>query len=161
MLYISQRTHLSDEPYFLLLPHVDYVGSPYDKLQWAAVLKSASALEMYRKRYHRIVPRQVAGFLIFDIEFPRSIRYCLVKAEESLHSITGSPFGTFQNMAERSLGRLRTEMDYSDIDEVLEQGTHQFLDNLQLKLNEVDDGIFDTFFASQPAPRKFEIQEQS
>ena len=157
----DKTSRILDVKYFILLPQVDYVGSPYDKLQWAAVLKSASALEMYRKRYHRIVPKQVANFLIFDIEFPRSIHYCLIRAEESLHTITGCPIGTFQNTAERAIGRLRTEMDYSDIGDVLDVGTHQFLDNFQLKLNQVDDSIFTTFFASRPTPGAHSTQEQS
>lgn len=157
----DKTSRILDVKYFILLPQVDYVGSPYDKLQWAAVLKSASALEMYRKRYHRIDPRQVANFLIFDIEFPRSIHYCLVEAEESLHNITGSPSSTFQNSAERALGRLRTDLDYSDIEEVFDVGTHQFLDNFQLKLNSVDDSIFAAFFASRPTPGAQRMQEQS
>ncbi len=156
----DKTSRILDVKYFILLPHIDYVGSPYEKLQWAAVLKSASALEMYRKRFHRIIPQQVASFMVFDIEFPRSIHHCLIKAEESLHSITGSPPGRFQNSAERSLGRLRTELDYSDIEEVVEQGTHQFLDNFQLKLNQVDDCICETFFASPRPQKSVMTQEQ-
>jgi uncharacterized alpha-E superfamily protein len=157
----DKTSRILDVKYFILLPQVDYVGSPYDKLQWAAVLKSASALEMYRKRYHRIDPRQVANFLIFDIEFPRSIHYCLVEAEESLHTITGSPSSTFQNAAERALGRLRTDLDYSDIEDVFETGTHQFLDDFQLKLNHVGDSICAAFFATRPTPGAQKLQEQS
>ncbi len=99
-----------------------------------------------------------------NLKCPSGVSYVLENRqllERTFPHITGSPYGTFQNTAERSLGRLRTEMDYSDIDEVLEQGTHEFLDNLQPKLNEVDDGIFETFFASRPAPREFVLHEQS
>jgi uncharacterized alpha-E superfamily protein len=102
---------------------------------------------MYRKRFHRILPNQVADFLIHDKDFPRAIRYCLDKAEQSLHAVTGSPPGTFSNEAERRLGRLRAGLDYSDINEVLETGLHEYLDSLQIKLNQVDDAIFNTFFA--------------
>ena len=113
-------------------------------------MKSASALEMYRKRFRRILPSQVADFLIFDHEFPRAIHYCLIKAEESIHEITGSPPGTFTNLAERTLARLRAEIDYADISEVFEGGLHKFLDSFQMKLNGVDDAIFNTFFALRP-----------
>jgi uncharacterized alpha-E superfamily protein len=126
------------------------VGTPYDNIQWMAVLKSASAFEMYRKKYQRINPHHVAEFLIFDLEFPRAMRYCLVKAEESLHAITGNPWGMANNAAERSLGRLRAELDYSNIKEVIDSGMHGYLDSFQAKLNSVGGAVFETFFALPP-----------
>ena len=146
----DKTSRILDVKYFILLPGAEYIGTPYDNIQWTAVLKSASALEMYRKRFHRILPSQVADFLIFDGEFPRAIRYCVVNADESLHVITGSQPGTFLNEAERRLGRLRAEIDYSTVDEVLDIGLHQYLDSFQAKLNIVDNAIFNTFFALRP-----------
>lgn len=146
----DKTSRILDVKYFILLPGAEYIGTPYDNIQWTAVLKSASALEMYRKRFHRIIPSQVADFLIFDGEFPRAIRYCVVNADESLHVITGSQPGTFLNEAERRLGRLRAEIDYSTVDEVLDIGLHQYLDSFQAKLNIVDNAIFNTFFALRP-----------
>lgn len=58
-----------------------------DDIQWGALLKSASALEMYRKRHGRIAPATVVQFLLFDREFPRSILHCLYAAQESLLAI--------------------------------------------------------------------------
>ena len=147
----DKTSRILDVKYFILLPNAEYVGTPYDNIQWAALLKSVSALEMYRKRYHRISPGQVADFLLFDREFPRAIRYCLINAEESLHNITGSSPGTFSNEAERRLGRLRAEIDYADIKEAFEVGLHSYLDSFQMKLNTVGNAIFDTFFALHPA----------
>jgi uncharacterized alpha-E superfamily protein len=146
----EKTSRILDVKYFLLLPRAEYVGTSHDNIQLSAVLKSASALEMYRKRFHRILRKQVADFLIFDHHFPRSIHHCLVQAEEALHQITGSPLGTFSNEAERRLGRLRAELDYADINEVFEQGLHKYLDSLQLKLNAVGDAIYNTFFALWP-----------
>jgi len=147
----EKTSRILDVKYFILLPAADYVGTPYDNIQWAAVLKSASALEMYRKRFHRISPKQVCDFLIFDREFPRAIHHCVIGAEETLHRITGSQAGTFSNQAERRLGRLRAELDYSDIDEVYREGFHEYLDSIQVKLNAVDDAVYDTFFALRPS----------
>ena len=74
--------------------HADDVGTTSDDIQWAAVLRSASAFEMYRKRHGRIAPERVVEFLLLDKEFPRAIRYCLVRARESLHAISGTPAGS-------------------------------------------------------------------
>ena len=149
----DKTSRMLDVKYFLLLPAVSEVGTPLDTLQWSALLKSASALEMYRKRHGRITPTQVADFLMLDREFPRSMHFSLLKAEESLLAITGSPGGTFRSAAEQRLGRLRAELDYTHIDEIIAGGLHEFIDRFQIKLNQVGDAISETFFA-QPAPRE-------
>lgn len=146
----DKTSRILDVKYFVLLPAVTDVGTPIDDIQWSAVLKSASALEMYRQRNGRIMPQRVADFLILDREFPRSIHYCVVQAEVSLHAISGSPIGTFQNHAEQRLGRLRSDLDYTQIEEVIADGLHEFLDTFQLKLNHIDDAIYNTFFTLRP-----------
>jgi uncharacterized alpha-E superfamily protein len=153
----EKTSRILDVKYFILLPQVEYIGTAYDNIQWAALLKSASALEMYRKRFHRITPSQVVGFLVLDREFPRSIRYCIIHSEESLHNITSSQPGTFSNEAERQMGRLRAEIDYTDINEVIETGLHNYLDSFQIKLNSVGDAIFDTFFTVHPSTSSVKI----
>ncbi len=146
----DKTSRILDVKYFILLPAVQDVGTPFDDIQWASVLKSASAFEMYRKRHGRLSPERVADFLILDREFPRAMHYCIIKAEESLHTISGSPSGTFQNPAEQRLGRLRSELDYAQIDEIIHAGLHEFLDGFQARLDRVGDGIFETFFALRP-----------
>lgn len=146
----DKTSRILDVKYFILLPKVSDVGSPFDNIQWAALLKSASALEMYRKRHRRILPHDVVSFLVLDRVFPRAMHYCLIKAEESLLAITGSRRGTFQTSAEQHLGRLRAELDYADIDEIVDSGLHEYIDNFQTKLNGVGNAIHETFFAPRP-----------
>jgi uncharacterized alpha-E superfamily protein len=151
MLERADKTmRLLDVKYFILLPSVAYVGSAFDELQWAALLKSASGFEMYRRLYGRIAPDSVVEFLLLDHDFPRSVHYCIIAAQQSIHAISGTPLGTFRNSAEQQLGRLRSELDYADKQRVIEGGLHEVLDLLQKKLNLIDDAIYDTFFALQP-----------
>ena len=105
---------------------------------------------MYRKRFGRILPVQVADFLILDREFPRAIHFCLIKAEESLLSITGGQRGHFRTLAEKRSGRLRSQLDYTQISEIIEQGLHEFIDSFQVELNSVGEAIHETFFALRP-----------
>ncbi len=143
----DKTSRILDVKYFMLLPRVEDVGTPIDNIGWAALLNSASAFEMYRKTFRRITPTDVALFLIQDLEFPRSIRYCLIKAQGSLHEITGTDIGTFKSKAERQLGRLRSDIDYANIDEIVSVGLHEFLDGFQTKLFGVGESIFSTFFS--------------
>src|SRR5262249_47143954 len=52
----DKTSRILDVKYFLLLPTADDVGTTFDDIQWAAVLRSASAFEMYRKCHGRISP---------------------------------------------------------------------------------------------------------
>lgn len=146
----DKTSRILDVKYYLLLPSVADVGTPTDSNQWAALLKSASALEMYRKRYGRITPNQVAEFLILERDFPRTMHFCLIYGEQSLLAITGGSLGTFRTPAEQCLGRLRAELDYTNIQEIIHKGLHEFIDSFQTKLNGVGEAVFDTFFAAQP-----------
>ena len=144
----DKTTRILDVKYFILLPSVKDVGTTLDELQWMALLKSASAYEMYRKQgVHRIDPTAVAEFLILNREFPRSIQFCILQAERSLHQITNTPIGSWRNPAERTLGRLRSELEYLTIEEIVQIGLHEFLDKIQRQINEVGDKVFTTFFA--------------
>ena len=143
----DKTTRILDVKYFILLPDIADVGTPYDSLQWAALLRSASAFEMYRQRHGRIDPSRVVQFLLLDRQFPRAVTFCLTKANESLHLLTGSPLGSFQNLAERRLGALRSEMAYAEVEDIIAGGLHEFIDQFQDRLNACGHAIFETFFA--------------
>jgi uncharacterized alpha-E superfamily protein len=146
----DKTSRLLDVKYFILLPSAADVGTTLDDVQWAAMLRSASALEMYRKRHGHILPDKVIEFFVLDSEFPRSILYCITSANDSLHAISGTPVGMYRNAPEQHLGGLRAELAYTDTRQIISKGLHEFLDGLQTKLNIVDQSIFDTFFALRP-----------
>jgi uncharacterized alpha-E superfamily protein len=133
---------------------VSEVGSPYDDIQWSALLKSVSGFEMYRKRFGRVAPDRVVEFLLMDGEFPRAVRYCISAADDSLHIITGTQPGSFSCRSERRLGRLRSELDYTQTAAILAGGLHQFLDSLEARMNGIGRCILEDFFTlSQAAAR--------
>jgi uncharacterized alpha-E superfamily protein len=146
----DKTSRLLDVKYFILLPKVSDVGTPFDDIQWLALLRSASALEMYRQRHGRISPVNVVNFLVLDREFPRAVLHCLTRANESLHAISGTHTGGYTNIAERRLGQLRAELAYTQAEDVISGGLHEFVDSLQTRLNLVGDSIIDSFFAMRP-----------
>jgi uncharacterized alpha-E superfamily protein len=148
----DKTSRLLDAKYYLLLPSVETVGTPYDDIMWAAVLRSTSAFEMYRKRFQQISPDKIVEFLVLDREFPRAIHYCAVSAELSLHAITGTPLGMFGNGAEQLLGRLCAELNYIQVREIISRGLHEFMDDIQVRLNLIGHAFYNSFFALQPLP---------
>ncbi len=146
----DKTSRILDVKYFILLPDVSDVGTAYDEVQWVALLKSASAFEMYRKRWGLIAPARVVEFLTLDTKFPRSMRYCVSKAERSLHAITGNQLNTAASSAERALGRLRGDLEFVDPEELVAAGLHERIDAFQTRLNGVGEAVFETFFAMRP-----------
>jgi uncharacterized alpha-E superfamily protein len=157
----DKTSRLVDVKYFILLPSVGSVGNTLDLAQWSAMLRSASALEMYRRFRGRIAPTSVVDFLLLDRDFPRSLRHCVSGAENSLHAITGTPAGSFGNNAEQELGRLRADLEFTSIGDIIGRGMHEFIDDFQKRLNAVGDRVYAGFFAAtteRPAQRQEQVQ---
>ncbi len=146
----DKTTRILDVKYYLLLPEPEDVGTPFDSLQWAALLRSAGALQMYRQKHGRITPRDVVDFLVLDLNFPRSVLHCLARANAALHAITGTPPGTFASPAEQRLGKLHARLAFTRPDEIVADGMHEFLDATQSQLNKTGSAVHQTFFAPQP-----------
>lgn len=148
----DKTSRILDVKYFLLLPDVSDVGTTVDDVEWAAVLRSASAFEMYHKRHGRIAPSRIVQFLLLDREFPRAIHFCLISARESVHAISGTPAGMFRSPVEQLFGLLCSEMAYAQVDDVIAGGLHEYLDTLQTKMNQVGQHVQETFFAARATP---------
>src|SRR6266581_9314991 len=157
----DKTSRILDVKYFILLRSVQDVGTPFDDIQWAAVLRSASAFEMYRKRHGRISPKGVVEFLLLDREFPRAVHFCLLAARDSLHAISGTPLGTFRHPPEKLLGQLCSDLSFAGVDEIISSGLHEYLDEFQTNLNRLGAGIHETFFALKtPQTTKKPVRQQ-
>ena len=114
-------------------------------LHWTAILRSCGALGAYRGFKQIINARGVVEFLMFSKDFPRSIRFCVEKADISLHRISGTPRGTFSNEAERENGRLLADLNYGSTEEAFATGLHDYLDALQGRFNRIGRAIFESY----------------
>jgi uncharacterized alpha-E superfamily protein len=144
----DKTSRVLDVKYHMLLPDMKEVGSSLDIIQWAALLKSVSAYDMYRKRFGKLTVPGISEFLILDKIFPRSMLRCLMHAEQSLQIITGNSAG-YSNNTERKLGLLKSQLEYADINEIFTSGLHEYLDNFQASLNNVSGAIFEDFFSTE------------
>lgn len=155
----DKTSRILDVKYFILLRSAADVGSPFDEVQWAAVLRSASAFEMYRKRYGAISPKSIVDFLLLNNEFPRSIRFCLDNALISLRAISDTMDDSGKKSPNKLLGRLCSDLEYASIDEIINAGLHEYLDKMQTRMNQVGTEIHERFFAkrmpeAKPAARR-------
>ena len=147
----DKSSRFLDVKYFTLLPDSGGVGSTLDLMMWTAVLKSVSAYNMYRQTHAALTPMNIVAFLILDKLFPRSISYCVRQAELSLFAIAGStPERGFTNLAEKSISKLRSDIEFTVVEDIFKAGLHQYLDHFQQLNNEVDNAIFKMYFDTKP-----------
>jgi len=157
----DKTSRILDVKYFILLPSPQNVGTPYDDLHWAAVLKSVSGFEVYRKQRGRISPIDIVEFLVTDREFPRAIRHCVEVAGESLRAITGTPAGQLKYPSEQLMDVLRGELENARMSAVIRTGLHEYLDGLQTKMNAIGESLNQDFFVLRPEKKLEGVQSQT
>ena len=143
----DKTSRFLDVKYFTLLPEADAVGSTLDLMIWSAVLKSVSAYNMHRQQYRSLTPSSIVEFLILDKMFPRAAAHCIRQAELSLYEVSGNNITHgFGNVAERTLSKLRSDIEFTETKDIFNAGLHQYLDQFQTHVNEAGATIFETYF---------------
>ena len=106
----------------------------YDFYHWAAILRSVSAFEIYRKVYRDvIVPERVAELLMLREDMPRALHHCMSEVLTNLRLVGADPQGDTM----RHAGRLRADLRYGHIDEILATGLHAFLTQFRDRVNQL------------------------
>lgn len=148
----DKTTRILDVKYFLLLPSTEDVGGVLDELQWIALLRTAGAYQMFRQSQQRaIAPRAVAAFLLLDPIFPRSVRYCLERMNETLRIIRGSSVPGAPDELECLVGLTLARWSYTRIDDLISRGLHEAIDHLQQDLNQLHKLIEKRYFIAPPS----------
>ena len=151
----SQTARIMDVKYHTLLPQVEDVGSPIDNAHWVAILMSCSGCEPFYKK-PRPTPidpgTAVAEFLIFDEQFPRSIRRCLWGCQEATAAAAGQPLGLHPTEPERQLADLIAYLDARNIPDVIREGLHETLTRVVDSVHDIGVAIHSTFFAAAVVP---------
>ncbi len=116
----------------------DFLGSEkeqeYDFYHWSAILRSVSAFEVYRKVYRDVIrPERVAELLILRPDMPRSLLGCMNEVMTNLAMVTSSP----ASESKRRAGKLRADLQFARIDEILATGLHAFLTQFLDRVNEI------------------------
>ncbi|GHC09994.1 alpha-E domain-containing protein [Cerasicoccus arenae] len=157
----DKATRMLDIKYHILLPSPQDVGGAEDAAQWIALLRAASAYDAYHAQYlANIDPVHVAEFLIFSENFPRSIRYCVQELNARLHNVSGCPLSKYSNDAEKLAGKLLSDLTFSNVQDVINYGMHEWLDNCQERLNEIGGATYQAYMFQKPVDLAEEIQQQ-
>ncbi|TWC68254.1 alpha-E domain-containing protein [Herbaspirillum sp. SJZ099] len=95
-----------------------------DFYYWAAILRSVSGFEIYRKVYRDVItPERVAELLILRADMPRSLLACMGHVLSNLKNVHND----VSSDTERFAGKLHADLKFARIEEVLDAGLHDYL----------------------------------
>jgi len=106
----------------------------YDFYHWSAILRSVSGFEVYRKVYRDVIkPELVAELLILKADMPRSLHASLNEVVNNLSLVASDPAAETQRRA----GKLRADLQFGRIDEILATGLHAYLTQFLDRVNDL------------------------
>lgn len=128
-----------------ILDTLTYLAKP-DRSELSSVLRSCSGFSAFRREFRgEVTFKNAVKFLLFSAAFPRSVRFCVRQMDQILHAISGVPIGTFSNEAERMTGSLLAQMNFTSPETVMDEGLHEYIDQIQWQLNEIGQNVFETY----------------
>jgi uncharacterized alpha-E superfamily protein len=119
----------------------------YDFYHWSAILRSVSGFEVYRKVYRDVIrPERVAELLILRPDMPRSLHASLNEVVKNLGFVANDQ----STETLRRAGKLRAELQYGRIDEILATGLHAYLTQFLDRVNDLGGNISRDFLVPMP-----------
>jgi uncharacterized alpha-E superfamily protein len=122
----DNTARILDMKYYVLLPSISYVGTALDTGQWEHVLRSLSGERAYRwLNAGRMDARSITNFVILDERFPRSLAFCYEQLRENLASL--ALLHGHEGEANALIREADQTLSERSIDDIFDQGLHQFL----------------------------------
>jgi uncharacterized alpha-E superfamily protein len=119
---------------------------PFETIQWLNVLKSMSGYQMYRLSQRTRVSRSaVLEFVLRDLQFPRACLFCLKEVEQLLRALPRSA-GVLGSLEEA-----RSFLANATPATLEQSGLHELIDQLQLHIIAVHEGIAQSYFPPRAA----------
>ncbi len=114
----------------------------HDFYHWSAVLRSVSGFEVYRKVYRDIIrPERVAELLLLRSDMPRSLHASMNEVVNNLLRVTSNT----SSETVRRAGKLRAELQFARIDDIMSTGLHAYLTQFLDRVNDLGVNISSEF----------------
>ncbi len=141
----DMSTRIVDVGLVNLLPHLSSgtseASEPYDNILWMNVLRSLSGYQMYRQQVRdRVNANAVVKFLLQSEDFPRAVAHCLKQLEQCLWGLPNS------EKVLACIVDLQQKLELANLDQLLQQGLHEYIDEIQLEIGNLHFRIAETWF---------------
>jgi uncharacterized alpha-E superfamily protein len=130
----DNTARILDVKYYMLLPSVTQVGSPLDNVQWETILRCvAGERALSWLMQGKITPVNIADFLVFDPRMPRSLRFAVSKIRSNLGQLENEY--ACCHPCHDTVERLNRSLARQSVQEVFDEGLHEFLTDFLSDLN--------------------------
>jgi uncharacterized alpha-E superfamily protein len=115
-----------------------------DFYQWAALLRSVSALRAYKRLYREaVLPWRVAELLILREDMPRSLRASYREIDVLFGELRQRYHADYECF--RLAGDIYGKLKYGRMDEIFQNGLHEFLTDFIRRTSNLGKQIADDF----------------
>jgi uncharacterized alpha-E superfamily protein len=143
----DKTLRIVDIQYHLLRELANPADLSLSNLLWGGVLQGCGGFQAYQMLYvGRIDPERVVEFLLLSPDFPRSVRFSLDASAQALADIEGASAGRAPSKAHRLLGRILSDLQFVELDQVLRGDLHGFLDSILERCGQVSGALQDQYF---------------
>jgi len=122
--------------------------SQRDFYYWAALLRSVSGFEIYRKVYRDVItPERVAELLMLRGDMPRSLLACMDQVVANLKLVRNDVSGDTERLA----GKIHSELQFARIDDILAAKLHDTLTEFMERIFELGNRVSRDFLVPMAA----------
>jgi uncharacterized alpha-E superfamily protein len=124
------------------------VGGSVDSYQWSTLLRALSSYRAYYWIYgDDYSADKIADFLVLNRACPRSLTFCVMQVAHHLQMLS-SGYGNYSDAQMLAL-KLTDELCTSKINDVIENGLHEFLQSFISSNNKLTEKISQSFLFGQ------------
>jgi uncharacterized alpha-E superfamily protein len=141
----DSTARLLDVKYYVLLPHVEFVGSRLDNHQWSTLLRAMNAHRAFAWAYGgEVTPSKIVDFLVLNRAAPRSLLSAAEGVVEHLDRLARAYGRTTeaQSHARAIVGYLAE----ATVEDIFDEGLHEFLGRCTGEVATLSTRIAATYF---------------
>lgn len=121
---------------------LDKANDMFDFYHWVSLLRSVSAFEIYRQTYaDQITPERIVDLLVFNPQLPRSLTRCINTILIVLNDLKAHQSRDIEHL----VSKLKSELDYSNVNDVFSEGLDEFIQKFLEKINHIADEFSNSY----------------
>jgi uncharacterized alpha-E superfamily protein len=141
-------SRLLDIHFGIVAPGYSQPPPPPKYFDWHVLLKFCTAFEPYCKEYTAALkPEHIAQFLLFDSEFPHSVRFSVDRVVEALAYVAPGASPSRRAPCMRLAGKLKASVDFGQIDELTGSSIDSFLVNITKQCEQIHEAVYTAYIA--------------
>lgn len=120
----------------------------HDPIYWRYLLLSISGYELFLRNYRSTLqPKNIIDQVIWNENFPRSIFYAVTRLQRSFEKLTFDPQLESYQKIKFLMGKLKSHIQFSDIEMLEKEGLNAYLQNLKNELHDIGTAFNHYYFA--------------